>query len=82
VVTLGPEQITRAGTATFTSAAAPTESTDARIVGGALERSNVDVTAVMTSMTMLVRAFEIGKQALQMQNEVLGVGVNQVGALR
>lgn len=33
-------------------------------------------------MTMLVRAFETGKQALQVQNEVLSVGVNQVGSLR
>jgi flagellar basal-body rod protein FlgG len=82
VVTLDAAQLTRAGTATFMSAAAPAEATEARVVGGALERSNVDVTAVMTSMTMLVRAFEIGKQALQMQNEVLGVGVNQVGSLR
>jgi flagellar basal-body rod protein FlgG len=54
----------------------------AKVVSGALEDSNVDVTAVMTSMTMLLRAFEAGRQALQTQNDTLGAAVNQVGTIR
>jgi flagellar basal-body rod protein FlgF len=81
LVNLDQETLTRAGTATFTSTAAGEEST-ARVVGGALENSNVDVAAVMTSMTMLLRAFEAGRQAVQLQNDTLSATVNQVGTVR
>jgi flagellar basal-body rod protein FlgF len=73
--------LVRAGTTTFTATAAPAPAT-ARVVSGALENSNVDPTAVMTMMTMLLRAFEAGRQAMQLQNDTLGAAVNQVGSLR
>jgi flagellar basal-body rod protein FlgF len=81
LVNLDQTTLTRAGTTTFTSTAAPTAS-GARVVSGALENSNVDATATMTAMTMLLRAFEAGRSAVQMQNETLGATVNQVGSLR
>jgi flagellar basal-body rod protein FlgG len=81
LVDLDQASLSRAGTATFSSTAAPTRST-AKVVSGALEDSNVDVTAVMTSTTMLLRAFEAGRQALQTQNDTLGAAVNQVGTIR
>jgi flagellar basal-body rod protein FlgF len=73
--------LTRAGTTTFaaTGQLAPSQ---ARLVSGALENSNVDATATMTALTMLLRAFEAGRQAVQLQNETLNAGVNQVGSLR
>lgn len=80
VVTLPQGSLLRAGTATFSSTGAPAAS-QAQVVSGALENSNVDVTAVMTTMTMLLRAFEAGKQAEQIQNESLGETVNQVGSV-
>jgi hypothetical protein len=33
-------------------------------------------------MTLLLRAFEAGRQAVQIQNETIGATVNQVGSLR
>jgi flagellar basal body rod protein FlgG len=36
----------------------------------------------MTAMMLLLRAFEVGRQAVQLQNETLGATVNQVGAVR
>jgi flagellar basal-body rod protein FlgG len=80
VVSLDQNSLVRAGTSTFTSTAAPTAS-QAKVVSGALEGSNVDPTAAMTAMTLLLRAFEAGRQAVQLQNETLGAAVNQVGAL-
>jgi flagellar basal-body rod protein FlgG len=73
--------LARAGTTTFTAtgALAPAQ---ARVVGGAWENSNVDATATMTALTMLLRAFEAGRQAVHLQNETLGASVNQVGSLR
>jgi flagellar basal body rod protein FlgG len=52
------------------------------VVSGALENANVDVTNTMTAMTLLLRAFEAGRQAGQLQNETLAATVNQVGAVR
>ncbi|MBI2760620.1 MAG: flagellar hook basal-body protein [Chloroflexi bacterium] len=81
LVSFDQESLTRAGTSTFTATGVGKDAT-ARVVGGALENSNVDVTAVMTSMTMLLRAFEAGRQAVQMQNDSLNATVNQVGTIR
>ncbi len=80
VVTLDPAALARAGTSAFTSSGAAGPST-ARVVSGSLENSNVDVTAVMTAMTMLLRALEAGQQAVQLQNDAVGSAVNQVGAV-
>jgi flagellar basal body rod protein FlgG len=80
VVTLDPASLSRAGMATFTSTDAPSPA-GARVVSGVLEASNVDVTAVMTSLTMLNRAFEAGREAVQLQNDTLNASVNQVGSL-
>jgi flagellar basal-body rod protein FlgG len=81
VVDFEQDTLTRAGTTTFTASGLPAAS-PARVVSGALENSNVDATATMTALTLLLRAFEAGRQAVQMQNETLGAAVNQVGSLR
>ena len=81
LVAFDQSALVRAGTTTFSATAAPAPA-QARVVSGALENSNVDPTAVMTMMTMLMRAFEAGRQAVQLQNETLGAAVNQVGSLR
>lgn len=81
LVSFDQAALTRAGTATF-SATARGAPAQARVVSGALENSNVDPTAVMTMMTMLMRAFEAGRQAVQLQNDTLGQTVSQVGSLR
>lgn len=81
LVELDAASMTRAGAATFTSTDTPTPAR-ARVVSGALENSNVDATAVMTSLTLLLRAFEAGRQAVQLQNDTLGQTVTQVGSLR
>lgn len=81
LVAFDQASLTRAGTTTFTASAAPAQAA-ARVVSGALENTNVDATAVITAMTMLLRAFEAGRQAIQLQNETLGAAVNQVGSVR
>jgi flagellar basal body rod protein FlgG len=57
-------------------------STPTRVVGGALEGSNVDSTATMATMMMVLRAFEAGRQAIQLQNETLGQSVRDIGTTR
>ncbi len=79
LVTLDPATLTRAGTATFSSSGQPGQS-NAKVVSGVLEGSNVDVSSVMTAMTILLRAFEAGNSAIQLQNQTLNATVNQVGA--
>jgi flagellar basal-body rod protein FlgF len=81
LVTFDQEALTRAGAATF-AADGPPGISAARVVSGVLENSNVDTTAVMTAMTLLLRAFEAGRQAVQLQNDTLGQSVSQVGSLR
>lgn len=82
IVAVDPTTLARAGTVTFTSTAPNPQPAAARVVSGALENANVDVTTTMTAMTLLLRAFEAGRQAVQLQNETLGATVNQVGAVR
>ncbi len=77
-----PRSLARAGTVTFASTDPNPQPATARVVSGALENANVDVTATMTAMLMLLRAFEVDRQAVQLQNETLGATVNQVGAVR
>jgi flagellar basal-body rod protein FlgF len=81
IAAFDPGALTRAGTTTFTAAGAPVAAT-ARVVSGALENANVDATSVMTAMMLLLRAFEAGRQVVQIQNETLGATVNQIGSLR
>ncbi len=80
IVAVEPDSLARAGTTTFTGTAAALPVLP-RVVSGAVENSNVDVTAVMTTMTMLMRAFEASRQAIQLQNDTLGQTVNQVGRI-
>ncbi len=80
LVSLDPTTMQRTGTATLTGTVEAAPATP-KVVSGALEGSNVDVTATMTTMSMLMRAFEAGRQAVQLQNETLNQTVNQVGRL-
>jgi flagellar basal-body rod protein FlgF len=83
VVALAAESLTRAGTATFTATDPPGPApATTRVVGGALEGSNVDSTATMATMMMVLRAFEAGRQAIQLQNETLGQSVRDIGTTR
>ena len=81
LVDFAAADLQRAGVTGF-SAAGAGQPADAKVIRGAYEQSNVDVSATMTSMVMLQRAFELGRTAIQLQNEALGAAVNQVGALR
>mgnify|MGYP000165081788 CR=1 FL=1 len=82
IVQVDPTTLARAGTVTFASTDPNPQPVGARVVSGALENANVDVTGTMTAMMLLLRAFEVGRQAVQLQNETLGATVNQVGAVR
>lgn len=82
IVQVDPTTLARAGTVTFASTDPNPQPATARVVSGALENANVDVTGTMSAMLLLLRAFEVGRQAVQLQNETLGATVNQVGAVR
>lgn len=82
VVAVDPATLARAGTVTFTSTDPNPRPAAARVVSGALENANVDVTSTMTALLLLLRAAQADRQAVQLQNETLAATVNQVGAVR
>ncbi|MCL6447159.1 MAG: flagellar hook-basal body protein [Armatimonadetes bacterium] len=53
-----------------------------RVRQGFLERSNVNVTAEMVNVITALRAYEANSRVLQAHNDLLGLAVNQVGALK
>jgi flagellar basal-body rod protein FlgG len=76
-----PEQLTRAGQNRFAllAGAAPVPATAAAVNQGFLERSNVDVTRAVTDMMSAARAYEANQRLVQIQDELLGKAVNEVG---
>lgn len=79
VVTLDPNSLQRAGTATFTGTGATLAPASTRVMSSALENANVDTSSVMSAMMVLLRAFQASRQTLQLQNDSLGTAVSQVG---
>lgn len=76
-----PEQLTRAGQNRFAllAGAAPVPATNAAVNQGFLERSNVDITRAVTDMMSAARAYEANQRLIQLQDELLGKAVNEVG---
>ncbi|HHX73858.1 MAG TPA: flagellar hook-basal body protein [Firmicutes bacterium] len=55
---------------------------DGQVRQGYLESSNVSVADEMVRMLVALRAYETNQRVIQVQNEMLGKAVNEVGALR
>lgn len=61
--------------------AVPLDAAAARVLQGYLEGSNVDAVAVMVEMMSATRTYEASQRILQLQNQVLGRAVNDLGSL-
>jgi flagellar basal-body rod protein FlgG len=55
---------------------------DGQVRQGFLECSNVSVAEEMVRMLAALRAYEANQRVIQVQNEILGKAVNEVGTLR
>lgn len=58
---------------------AKTKASDATILQGFTEQSNVNVIDEMVSMITITRAYEAGQKMIQTQDELMGKAVNDVG---
>jgi flagellar basal-body rod protein FlgF len=71
LVTFGGEQdLTREGDGLYRASAVPRPIATGRIVQGALERSNVSPVQEMTTMMMILRAFQGTEQLIEAQDEL------------
>lgn len=64
---------------TATEAASPAASTTATVRQGFLETSNVDTIRAMSNMMAVSRAYEAAQRAIQLQDEMTGKAVNEIG---
>jgi flagellar basal body rod protein FlgG len=71
--------ILRDGPNTFSAVNPGTVATNASLKQGFLESSNVDPAKAMTQMMTVSRAYEAAQRLMQMQDEMLGKAVNEVG---
>ncbi len=60
-------------------AGAPSTASTASVHQGFIETSNVDVTRAMASMMSVARAYEAAQRAIQLQDEMTGKAVNEIG---
>ncbi len=63
----------------FTGAAQPLP--NPRVVGGALESSNVNMVREMVSMIELIRAYETNQRAIHAHDETLGKAINELAKI-
>jgi len=76
-----PDQVTKAGQNRFAlrGGGAPEPAPDTAVNQGFLERSNVDSTRAATDMMAASRAYEANQRLVQMQDDLLGKAVNEIG---
>ncbi|MCG0278139.1 MAG: flagellar hook-basal body protein [Thermanaeromonas sp.] len=65
-----------------TAEAMPQEATDVEIRQGFLEKSNLDTVREIVDMLGALRAYEAGQKIIQVQDELLGKAVNELGSVR
>lgn len=58
------------------------EAQGAEVKQGFLERPNLDSVREIINMLAVVRAYEAGQKVIQVQDEILGKSVNEIGSLR
>jgi flagellar basal-body rod protein FlgG len=78
IVGLPDKGLSKVGYTYFSSTAAGQPS-DAKVIQGYLEESNVSVVKEMVSMIEAFRAYEFNVKLLQTQDELLGRAVSEVG---
>jgi len=75
-----PDQdLERDGANLFRALRAPAATRAVNIKQGFLELANVDAVRSMTDMMAVARAYEAAQRAVQMQDEMLGKAVNEIG---
>lgn len=70
------------GSNLYFATGAPIEGSNAAIMQGFVENSNVSTAREMVDMLTVYRAYETNQKILTMTDETLGKAVNEIGALR
>jgi flagellar basal-body rod protein FlgG len=75
------DRLTRVGLNRFAPqvGTTPTPATEAAVNQGFLEAANVDLTRAVTDMMSATRSYEASQRMIQLQDELLGKAVNDVG---
>jgi flagellar basal body rod protein FlgG len=76
-----PAGLIKAGDNFYLSEAAPTGQADGTINQGYLEASNVNTAQLMSQMVTVARAYEAAQKMVQIQDELIGRSISQLGRL-
>lgn len=78
-----PDKLVKAGSAFFAApdGVVPADSTEASVVQGSLESSNVKTVKEMVDMIDTLRAFQANQKVIQLKDEMLNKSINQVGKI-
>ena len=80
IVDIPTEALIREGQSLY-SASQIQQSTTAQVLQGSIEGSNVDLSGQMVQMMTVMKAYEANQKVIQIQDEMLGKAVNEVGKI-
>lgn len=75
------QALTKVGNGSFTSKVDPEPATDATIIQGMLERSNVSSILEMTKMIDVSRAYQSAAKAMQSNGDLIRKAINELGTV-
>ena len=74
-------QLSKLGENAWRSSSAPDGVGDSRILGGYLERSNVDTVSCITELILQLRHYQAMEKSIAASNDTLNIAANQIGVL-
>jgi len=82
VVTLPPASLRKEGYNLYRSDEQPAPAADARVVQGAIERSNVQPVVEMTKMIEILRAYQHSTETLNATDDIIRKAVQRLGDVK
>lgn len=79
IVEIPADALIREGQSLYSASQPVQISADARVLQGAIEASNVDLSGQMVQMITVMKAYEANQKVIQTQDEILGKAVNEIG---
>ena len=81
VVNIPTDALKREGQSLYSVTQPVQVSTDAQVLQGSIEASNVDLSGQMIQMMTVMKAYEANQKVIQTQDEMLSKAVNEVGKI-
>jgi len=81
LVDIPEDALKREGQSLYSASQPVQVSTTAQVLQGSIEASNVDLSGQMVQMMTVMKAYEANQKVIQIQDEMLGKAVNEVGKI-